>query len=300
MKVRCPNCGIIHKVEEPKTYTFESSRKMPNVAMAPPMQPPASLLRGETQAGPPPGGFSARRETPAYQPTFEANISIPFRQSVIFGLFKAPVGGLVAWGLAYLVDTASTQLNLTTWGYIVATGAGMLVTGFWVAAQKWEMRLDFYDSLLWKVEEASQRDIDGDGQIGQPEAPHRVEVELRKNGKPWKFESLEISQDRLIKLARAVSNGQPFTNRTAADCKIPREEFNELRDKFVGRGWAEWRGEPGSTQGVRLTDEGLDIIGEIATTPLPRSQRGYENSVGSTHPPKPTQGLSGRYEHIEE
>lgn len=289
MRVMCPNCGVIHKVQEPKAYTFESSQRLRNVAgMAIPQAPTS-----------PPPGFSARRETPTYLPSTEAHISIPFRQSVIFGLFKAPVGGVIAWGLAYLVDTASSGLDLTFWGYLAVTVAGGATVGFWVAAQKWESRLGFYDSLLWKTEEASQMDLDGDGYIGQPE-PHRVEVELRRNGKPWKFESLEISQERLIKLARAVAGGQSFVRRTAADCGIPRDEFNGLRDKFVGRGWAEWKGEPGTTQGVELTDEGIDILAEMARTPLPRSQRGYDNSMGRTHPPTPTQGLSGRYEHIEE
>lgn len=292
-KVRCPHCGVLYTLEDRKTYTFESSRKMPNVA---------GMAIPQTPGGPPPGLVSARRETPAYQPTFEANISIPFRQSIIFGLFKAPVGGVIAGGLAYLADVSSKTFDLTGWGYLVVIGGGALTVGFWVAAQEWPHRLGFYDGLLWKVEEATQQDLDNDGHIGEPEAPHRVEVELRKNGKPWKFESLEISQGRLIKLARAVAQGQSFAVRTAADCGIPRDEFNGLRDRFVGRGWAEWKGEPGSTAGVKLTDEGLDIIAEIARTPLPRSGQGYENSMGRTHTHSHTQGngdLYQRYEHIE-
>lgn len=288
MRVECPNCGIIHKVQEPKTYTFESSQRLRNVAgMAIPQAP----------TGPPPG-FSASRTTPTYLPSTEAHISIPFRQSVIFGLFKAPVGGVVAYSLAYIADTTSRSLDITTWGYIAVTGAGMLVVGFWVASQKWESRLGFYDSLLWKTEEASQMDLDGDGHIGEP--AHRVEVELRRNGKPWKFESFEIDPDKLIRLARAIAGRESFAERTAAACGIPRKEFNGLRDKFVSRGLATWKGEPGSTGGVELTNDGIDTIAEIATTPLPRSYRQDEKYGDRTHARSSTQGLSGRYEHIEE
>ncbi len=284
MRVRCPNCGMVHSIEN-KSHTFESRAKLPNVAAA--IDHPAAP------------GYSARRETPAYLPSTEAHISIPFRQSMIFGLFKAPVGGVAAYSLAYIADTASKSLELTTWGYLAVTGAGMLIVGFWVASQKWESRLGFYDSLLWKVEEASQMDIDGDGEIGEPAAPHRVEVELRRNGKPWKFESLEIEPDKLIKLARAMANGQSFAERTAADCGISRKKFNGLRDKFVSRGLANWKGEPGSTEGVELTDDGLDTIAEIATTPLPRSQRQGENTGGILHAPKPTQDNDSNYERFD-
>lgn len=290
MKTRCPHCGILYTIEEPKTVTFESSQRLRNVAgMAIPTAPPMG-------ASP---GFSARRETPAYLPSTEAHISIPFRQSMIFGLFKAPVGGAVAGGLAYLLDTASKSLELTNWGYIAVTGAGMLIVGFWVASQKWESRLGFYDSLLWKTEEASQIDIDGDGHIGQPEAPHRVEVEIQEKGIPREIDTVEIDLPRLRALARLVIvDKEGFSGRTAAKAGISREEeWVPFRDKLIGRRWAAWRVPGSPKKGIVLLPKGEAILKAILPPTLPDD--GVYQNVGPTpthpHPPSNYE----RFEHIE-
>lgn len=277
-RVRCPNCQMWHTIED----TFENRIRRPFKAdVAAPTFP----------------ATPATTYAPAGQPNRETHVAVPFDQAKITGFFAAPLGGVVAYGVIMIID-ATPSIEVTSWGKVAVTLCGVIATGFCAAGWMWFRRLGVYDGLLWTVEEITGADLDGDGEVGQPPV-NRVEVELRRNGKPWKFESLEISQDRLIKLARAVAGGGSFANRTALDCGIPREEFEALRNKFVSRAWAEWKGEPGTTQGVRLTDEGLDIIGEIATTPLPRAGRGAVDSMGRSRPLTPAQGNYERFEHIE-
>ena len=281
-KVRCPNCGVYHEIDEPKKGTFENRVRRPfrTDAMAPTLPQPGIV-----------------RETPINLPTLPSHVYVPLLQSLIDGFYIFPVGVVGGIVVVAVVDGA-TKLEITGWGFALAGIAGGVMASFLWAGQKWNIHLRFVNSLLWVAEEIFQTDFDGDEEIGQPTV-NRVEVELRRNGKPWKFESLEISQDRLIKLARAVANGQSFANRTALECGIPREEFEKLRNKFVSRGWAEWKGEPGSTLGVRLTDEGLDIIAEMATTPLPRANHGVSENVRRSHSPNPAQGNNyERFDHI--
>lgn len=283
-KVLCPNCGVLHEIDEPNKGTFENRVRRPfkTEAMAPTLPQPGIV-----------------RETPVNLPTLPSHVYVPLYQSLIDGFFAFPVGVIGGLVLVAVVDNVSPRFEPTGWAWALAGLGGGIAVSFFIAGQKWGIHLDFVNSLLWVAEEITGFDFDGDKEIGQPAAVNRVEVELRRNGKPWKFESLEISQDRLIKLARAVASGQSFANRTALDCGIPREDFEKLRNKFVSRGWAEWKGEPGSTLGVRLTDEGLDIIAEMATTPLLRSSRGVGENVGRSHPPNPTQDNYERFEHIQ-
>lgn len=283
-KVLCPNCNVWHEIpDEPKSNTFENrvKRGFRTDTMAPVLPQPGII-----------------RETPVNLPTLPSHVYVPLLQSLIDGFYVFPAGVVGGVVIVAVVDGA-TKIEITGWGFALAGLAGGAMASFFWAGRKWGIHLSFVNSLLWVAEEIFQTDFDGDEEIGQPAAVNRVEVELRRNGKPWKFESLEISQDRLIKLARAVAGGQSFANRTALDCGIPREEFERLRNKFVDRGWAEWKGEPGSTSGVRLTDEGIDVIGEMATTPLLRSSRGMSENVGRSHSPSSTQDLSSRYDHIQ-
>ncbi len=281
MRVRCPNCGMVHNTID-KTATFESRVKLPNVA---------AIIES-------PAGYSARRETPTYLPSTEAHISIPFRQSMIFGLFKAPVGGAAAYTLAYIADTASKSLELTGWGYIAVTGAGMLIVGFWVASQKWESRLGFYDSLLWKVEEASQMDLDGDGEIGEPQALHRVEVEIQEKGIPREIDTIELDEVRLTKFARLIIlEGKSFSGRTAFEAGISREEeWVPFRDKLIGRRWAAWKIPGSPKKGVELTPKGTAILKAL----LPSTLGSGISKNGESIPPTHTQRTNyERYEPIE-
>lgn len=285
-KVRCPHCRRWHDTGPKQTITFQSVVKQPykNAASA---------------AIPLSTGY---KETPVNMPTLPSHIYVPLADMLVSAALLSPAGILLGVGGAWLVAT-SGDTRLTTAGYVVSGLAGWGAM-FWLSSiHQWFGHRGFYRGLLFTAEEYFQADIDGDGNIGEPEPPPKVvEVELRRNGLPWKFESLEISRDKLIKLARAVASGQSFSNRTALDAGISREDFVKLRDKFVSRGLATWKGEPGSTQGVELTDDGLDTIAEIATTPLPRAGRGSNENRGySAHPLNPTHENSriGKYVPIE-
>lgn len=306
-RVRCPHCGVLYTLEDRKTYTFESSRKLPNMAMAPPMQAPA---------GPPSGLVSARRETPTYLPSRETHLDLPLAQAYAFGRFVAPIGFVIGCGIGFVaavltdvVMAGVRDTNLTGWGYLGVIGlfgiGGGVIAFFWEAKMKFPERLGLYDGLLWKTEEATGRDIDGDGHVGEPPAevkePEVVRVEFIENGVPRVIADIEgVGVDRLKKLAELVRGGKGFSERTAGEAKITQKEFGKLRDYFVAQGWAKWKNDE-PRQGVELLRHGVRLFETLSPT-LPLVIGGLKNEGTSSSSSK-QQGsgnLSQRYVPIEE
>lgn len=279
-----------------------------------PMQPPASLLRGETQAGPPPGSFSARRETPTYLPSRETHLDLPLAQAYAFGRFVAPIGfvigcasGLAAAGLTDVVMAGIRNTNLTGWGYIGIISlfgiGGGVIAFFWEAKAKFPVRLEKYDGLLMKAEEVTQIDLNGDGHIGEPEAkePETVKVEFTENGIPRQLSEIEgVGIDRLKKLAELVRSGKGFSERTAGEAKISQKEFGKLRDYFIAEGWAKWKNDE-PRQGVQLLRKGARLFATLSPTPSVVVGGSKNQSTPASSKQQQRSGdLSQRYEHIEE
>lgn len=297
-KTRCPHCGALYTLEEPKTYTFESSRKLPNMAMAPPMQAPAS---------PPSGLVSARRETPAYLPSRETHLDLPLAQAYAFGRFVAPIGFVIGCGIGFVaavltdvVMAGVRDANLTGWGYVGVIAlfglGGGVIAFFWEAKMKFPERLGLYDGLLWRTEEATGRDIDGDGHVGEPpaEAP-TVKVEIvQQNGVPRKLEDLPVDLLRLKKLAYLyVVDKKGFSEATAKEAGIGRDDFTNLREVLIKQKWAKWKHPTEPRQGVEVSREGMNIFRTILSY-------GNEEEGGVTPPAPNPNSLSGRYVPIEE
>lgn len=286
-KTRCPNCGMIHAIEEePKTGTFENRVKRPTfktgaLAGSFPQQPDIT-------------------EQPTGLPNWDSHVKIPLRQAVIFGLFDAPLGvgiGLVGGASLAMLFNVGSEDSLTLWGYALFIGAGGAIGGLIAISQgakkHWPERLAAYDALLW-IEEFTGFDLNGDGEIGEPGAS-RVEVEIQEKGIPREIDTLDISPDKLQKLAYLILiDKEGFSERTAAKAGISRdEEWKPFRDKLITRRWAKWNHPTETRQGVSLTPKGVAILGAVL-----RGDEGQINVLG-THPRTPTQGNGTNYERFE-
>jgi hypothetical protein len=284
---RCPHCG---RSINNKTSTFENRVKRPfKVDALAPTYPQMS------------GGLV--KEQPAGLPSMDTHVKIPFRQTMIYGLFDAPVGVAIGLGAglsaALLVDAASLD-SLTLSAYVLVIGGGGLLGGtvsFCRAAKReWPNRLNVYDALLW-IEEVTGLDLDGDGEIGEP-VSNRVEVELQEKGIPREIDTLDINPDKLQRLAYLILiDKEGFSERTAAKAGISRdEEWKPFRDKLISRRWAKWKHPTEPKQGVSLTPKGIAILRAVL-----EGNEGQINVLG-THPRTPTQengNLYQRYEPIE-
>jgi hypothetical protein len=283
--MRCPHCG---RSINQKTHTFENRVKRPfKVDTLAPTYPQMS------------GGLV--KEQPAGLPSMDTHVKIPFRQTMIYGLFDAPVGVAIGLGAglsaALLVDAASLD-SLTLSAYALVIGGGGLLGGtvsFCRAAKReWPNRLNVYDALLW-IEEVTGLDLDGDGEIGEPEQARTIPVEFTEKGVPREIDTLEIDMIKAVTLARLlIIEGKSFSERTAADAGLARaEEWVPLREKLISRRWAKWNHPTNPKGGVSLTPKGVALFQAIL------NQDGGLSLMGSTHPAAPTHANGNNYERYE-
>lgn len=298
-RVVCPNCGFGHypSEDEPrKTHTFENRVRSPfrnAAAGALPMLP-----------APQP----THREAPAGMPSMDTHVKIPLKQAMIFGWLDFPKGfivGAVAVGtLALVIDVTPANVNFTGWGMLTISTAGGIVGGviaFCQAAKvRWPERLGAYDALLW-AEELTELDLNRDEEIGEPE-PQTIKVEMvQPNGVPRAFADLPIDLPRFRELARLVIvTGAGFSQPTAGQAGISRDEFNALRDVMVERGYARWNHGKERRQGVSLNLSGKSLLKAVLSPAVSGAGESLK-SVGGTNERTPTKesGLIVRYEEIE-
>lgn len=174
-----------------------------------------------------------------------------YDSSVSFVLVSL-AGGAAVWALG--------------WPWVVAPAIGL-------AAAVWRYfgGLSLARSLLEVVETITQKDIDHDGKAGKKQE-HVVRVEMKDRGK-WQFANLPGEPAALISLAQAITaDGDTFSERTATDAGLTQEQFSDLRDIFVDRGWAVWNHPTRRQQGVTLTLSGKAVLRSIAASPLPQDE----------------------------
>jgi hypothetical protein len=188
---------------------------------------------------------------------------------VITALLDASVSCLlvtIGSGFTIIIVNSYTSYDVEWW---VAPGAGLAV-----ALLRYFDGLKLAKSLLQIIESLSNKDIDGDGHIGEP-PPQVVRVELKREdsqGARWQFAELRVEPAKLLELAKAIRLGESFAERTATKAGLTQEEFKNLRDIFLDRGWAVWNHPTRKQQGVALTRGGDFIFRQIINnTPLPSS-----------------------------
>lgn len=263
MRVRCPSCGISHTIEDEASRpgTFASSYRRPYRNDA------ATVAFSQPQAS---------REAPTGFPSMDTHVRIPLRQAMISGLFDAPVGAVIGLGaglsIALMTDAASLD-SFTLSAYVLITGTGGLIGGMVSfckrAKVEWPKRLNAYDALLW-IEEITDLDLNGDGEIGEPES-ETLKIELHdQSGRPRLLLELNTDRERFSELARlVVVVKEGFSEETAKKVGYSRKEWEEIRDNLIDLGVAAWKDKKHHKQGCYLREDGYRIFSGALTPSLP-------------------------------
>lgn len=293
-EVLCPNCGVWHEIGEdpPRATTFENRVRRP-------------MFKTDAMAGSFPQPLEGAKDQPVGLPGWDSHVKIPLAQAVIFGLFDAPIGvgiGLAGGvGLAMLFNEASRD-NLTPWGYVVIIGTGGFIGGLIALCQeakkRWPERLEVHDALLW-IEEITGVDIDGDGEVGEPE-PETLKIELHDgNGIPRLIAEFDTDRERFAELARLILIiKKGFSEETANEAGYSRKEWVDIRDKFFSLQAAAWKNRNHPKQGIDLGSRGINILKAMLPPTLPAGEVTPKNPSG-TNGGRRTDDLTGRYDHVQ-
>ena len=185
---------------------------------------------------------------PARPASIVADLLVPLGQALV-------TGGLLAGLLVFVSPRWSRAGPLTC----SRCGRSRRLA---ITASAWLVLLGQTRRLLWAVERLTGRDLDGDGQAGEPQVI-RVEV---TNGKQEVYLDLPGKPQALATLARGVLNGRSFAEDTwsGRGGLFSRSEFRQLRDTLIERGLAVWRNPNAKAQGVELTAAGRAVFRRLA------------------------------------
>jgi hypothetical protein len=140
-----------------------------------------------------------------------------------------------------------------------------------VVADVMTRRVDYLDSMSRAIDAANRSDVEKLASLGfsQKEIKDRVRVELNNKSdgmNQTRYFELPLSDAKLIPLARAVLNGQPFTERrfTGAGALLSSDEFRRLRGVMREYGLIEQVSESDARQGYKLTHAGQLLFEQVA------------------------------------
>ena len=109
---------------------------------------------------------------------------------------------------------------------------------------------------------------DWEDEDDEPAPPQRtVHVILDSNGGRTRQYADLPDVPGLPGFARATANGRAFTVRTAQAFDISRGDFETIRDTFLDRGWARWKGGD-KRQGIEVLVAGRSVLRHLAAPTL--------------------------------
>lgn len=137
-------------------------------------------------------------------------------------------------------------------------------------------RVAYLDSMANVLEASAKNDITKLDALGfsPHDVPGAVSVELhdRRDGiNSTKYFELPIPSVKIVPLAHAVLNGQPFTERrwTGAGGLLSTGEFRALRATLRDRGLLELVSDADHRQGYKLNDAGRELFASFLPSPPP-------------------------------
>ncbi len=200
----------------------------------------------------------ATRTTPHGKATKESDVAVPLQQAAITAaVVTLPVAALTAaagWPV-YMPVVVGTISFMASWFWLLRDSRG----------------------LLRVTERIVNRDIDGDGQIGDEPAPRSVRLEVtekREGGTTMRFLDVPLDETQIRTFAKGILAGKSFSERTwAGDGKpFSQNDFAALRDKLIETGYARWKGGE-KRMGAELTAKGRAMFAGLAGSPTPPPQR---------------------------
>lgn len=186
---------------------------------------------------------------------------IPFRapsleHDILPVLAAAGVSG--AFGLA----CSLTASGLTSWPWWAAVPVGL-----GCGAITWLVTFVTNQGTLYQVERYTSYEPEP---AAAPRATSNSTVTIRfKETAGWYYRELPGEPKALQLFARKVLAGESFAERTCTNAGLTQQQYGQLVDIFISRGWAEWRNQQRKQQGVELRRNGRAVLRGIAAAPLP-------------------------------
>lgn len=163
---------------------------------------------------------------------------------------------------------------------LVALGVSLwvlawLIVGWVIVADIMTRRTDNLDSMARVLEASAKNDLAKLAALGfSEEIGESVSVELhdkRDGMHNTKFFDLPVPMPKLVPLARAVLNGQPFSERrwTGPGALLTTGEFRTLRGVLRDRGLLVLVNDADHRQGYKLNDAGRELFASLTSSPPP-------------------------------
>jgi len=185
---------------------------------------------------------STQREyAPQRWPSVASDVTVPFLQALITGLFIAVLITGIFWGFIGLDFTKTFALSVAV---------SVITAWFW--------RMDVVTQTLWNIEDIIGKDITGDKIVGKPPAVH---LEITRGNKT-EFAEIDGIGDhqRLRKFAILALTNRLNERMTHTEFGWTRDHWQGVRDDMISRQWATWKG---GTDSIRLTEQGKENMREI-------------------------------------
>lgn len=160
--------------------------------------------------------------------------------------------------------------------YLVAVGVVLwllaLVAVVWMVYDDIaERRAQYWDSVSRAIDSANRSDLEKLASLGftQKEIQNRVSVELtdkREGANNSRYFELPVSSVKLVPVARAILDGQPFSERrwTGAGGLLTSSEFRRLRGVMREKKLIVPVSEKDERQGYKLTPAGIELFETLA------------------------------------
>ncbi len=177
------------------------------------------------------------------------DFTVPLLQAGVSGFLLALLAAGVLWGFFGLEFLPV---------FLVSLSVGVIAAWFW--------RLDVASATLWQVEEFFGKDLNRDSVVGRPQTV-RLEIATPAGQRIIDMDGLASSD--LRRFAVMALTGRLNERHVKAQFGWPQETWNELRDNLIARGVLRWKGRPGSTAGVVLTEDGMAMMRQVLDQPIP-------------------------------
>lgn len=200
-------------------------------------------------------GIQQQQENKQYLHTYQTGLLLPLAQSSITGLIASTILSMIAWW----VGEQFGEVNLSDMLYLWA------ITALIITFVTWAFMLWRWHILTGPFERILQRDLNGDGVIGDPSPPQPYRLWIRENPQTQTQMILPCTQDQVTTMAQLVTNGVPFTeaNFTGRNRPFSQNQFREIRIALVKSGMIVQRNSKTEKQGFDWTERGLAWIDHV-------------------------------------
>lgn len=166
---------------------------------------------------------------------------IPLGQALATGVLC----GLAVLGLALWLKWENPEAMA-----LIAAGGGAVL--WWISS-----------ILMWRS--AVYADLRPVEPVVVQAAAETVRVEFREEGR-MAFPELQASAGQMKDLAIGLLAGAPFSETTWCGEGRPfsRGQFQAVRGEFLKQGWARWRNERATNQGMEISPAGRAVCRELA------------------------------------